>query len=87
MKLEEYDKARRLMLRIEEFEKMGATLRSAAMDVKKQHKQSDAEDIASLILKLSETKEGEQVIDYIVGSLTWKFEEAKRQLENQFDEL
>ena len=51
------------------------------------NKQSDAEYIASLILKLSETKEGERVIDYIVGSLTWKFEEAKRQLENQFDEL
>jgi len=87
MKLDDYKQAQRLMERIEEFDKMDVALRSAAQDVKKQHNESDAEDLAQLIIKLAETKEGERVIDHIVGTITWKFEEAKRELREMFNDL
>ena len=87
MKLDNYKPAKHLMERIEECEKMDEALRSAAQDVKEQHNESDAEDLAQLIMKLTETKEGERVIDAIVGTISWKLEDAKRELREMFDDL
>jgi hypothetical protein len=87
MKRDDFERARNIMLRIEECEKMEVTLSSAVKDVKEHHNESDAEDLTQLIMKLSETKEGGRVIDHIAGTLMMRFREAKRELEQQFAEL
>jgi hypothetical protein len=87
MKLDDFNEAKRLQERILEFDKMCDVLCCAAQDVKNQHKDSDAEDLALLIMKLVETNEGERVLDYIVNTFAMKFEKDKRELEKRFDEL
>ena len=87
MKLDDYKMAQRIRERIEEFDKMEETLHSAIKDVKEKRKLSDTTVLALLITELIETKEGERVLDYIEGTITMKFENAKRELEIQFDEL
>lgn len=87
MTLNVYNEAKRLQDRIEEFDKMSVALCCAAQDVKNQHKESDVEDLALLIMKLVETKEGERVLDNIVGTIAMKFEDAKRELQKMFDDL
>jgi hypothetical protein len=87
MKLNVYEQAQRIMERIDEFDKMDAALRSAAQDVKDKRNKNDAEDLAALIMDLVDTKDGERVLDSIVGAFLLRFEDAKRELRKMFDEL
>lgn len=87
MKLEDYNQAKDIRDRMDEFDKMSAALQTAANDVIKLHNKSDAEDLAALIMKLVETKEGERVLESIVGTFAMRFHEAKRELQKMFDEL
>jgi hypothetical protein len=87
MKLEDYNQAKDIRDRMDEFDKMSAALQTAANDVIKLHNKSDAEELAALIMKLVETKEGERVLESIVGTFAMRFHEAKRELQKMFDEL
>jgi hypothetical protein len=87
MKLEDYNQAKDIRDRMDEFDKMSAALQTAANDVIKLHNKSDAEELAALIMKLVETKEGERVLESIVGTFAMRFHDAKRELQKMFDEL
>jgi len=85
--MEQYNQAKAIRERMEEFDKMGAALRTAADDVEKLHNKSDAEDLATLIMKLIETKEGERALDYIVTTFAMRFHDEKLKLQKLFNEL
>lgn len=87
MKKDDFEQAKMILERIDEYERLDAAIRIAAQTVKNFHNESDAEDIAQLIMKLVETKDGERVIDHIVCSITLKFEQAKRELQRRFEDL
>lgn len=87
MKLEDYNQAKAIRDRMEEFDKMSAALQTAANDVIKLHNKSDAEDLAALIMKLVETEEGERVLESIVTSFTMRLHDEKIKLQKMFDEL
>lgn len=87
MKLEDYNQAKVIRDRMEEFDKMSAALQTAANDVIKLHNKSDAEDLAALIMKLVETEEGERVLESIVTSFTMRLHDEKIKFQKMFDEL
>ena len=87
MKLEDYDQAKAIRDRMEEFDKMSSALQTAANDVIKLHNKSDAEDLAALIMKLVESEEGERVLESIVTSFTMRLHDEKIKLQKMFDEL
>ena len=87
MQKEDFERAQRILARIDEYEKMDAALRSAAQKVKKEHKKSDADELAALIMELVETKENEILLDYIVSTFALRFDELKCKLRKEFEEL
>lgn len=87
MKLDEYKQAQNIMQRMDEYEKMSATLRDATQKVKGTQKMEDAQQLAQMIVNLVKTKDGERVVDYIVNEVAFRMEKAKRELQEMFNEL
>ena len=87
MKREDFDRAQRLLARLDEYEKMDVALRMVAQKVKKEHRKSDADELAALIMKLVETKEGVTLLDYIISTFVLKFDDMKRKIRKEFEEL
>ena len=83
----DYEKAQSIKERIRRLDNMEAELKNAALQVMSQYKKSDADALAALFLNLTNTIAGKNVIEEIVGTLTTKFNERRRELEKEFAEL
>lgn len=73
--------------RIRRLDNMEAKLKNAALQVMSQYKKIDADALAALFLNLTNTTEGKNVIEELVGTLTTKFNERRRELEKAFAEI